>query len=76
VSLNPDYTSRGYGFVCFESAESAQRAVDDNADGKSGLVVQRYHPTDRRDIRKAFNNIYVKNFPATWTDEELGNMFS
>lgn len=26
-------------------------------------------------MRKAFNNIYVKNFPETWTDEDLKKTF-
>ena len=27
VSINPDYSSRGYGFVCFQTQESAIKAV-------------------------------------------------
>jgi polyadenylate-binding protein len=26
-------------------------------------------------MRRAFNNIYVKNFPATWTKEQLEKIF-
>jgi len=33
------YTSRGYGFVCFEEAESAAAAIKDNADQKNGYIV-------------------------------------
>lgn len=34
-----------------------------------------YNPKDRREIRKAFNNIYVKNFPPDWTEEKLRELF-
>lgn len=69
------YTSRGYGFVCFESAESAEAAVVDNEDGKNKYSVQRYKPTDRNQLRKSVNNIYVKNFPLTWDEAKLKEVF-
>ena len=28
VSLNPDYSSRGYGFICFQDKDSAQQALN------------------------------------------------
>jgi len=28
ISLNPDYSSRQYGFVCFQSPDGAQKAMD------------------------------------------------
>ena len=28
VSLNEDHTSRGYGFVCFDTEEAAESAVE------------------------------------------------
>jgi polyadenylate-binding protein len=41
-----------------------------------GFEVHPYAPKDRRDMRKIFNNIYLKNFPNTWTKEHLVEMFS
>jgi polyadenylate-binding protein len=75
ISLDGEYNSRGYGFVCFENAESAQAALDDTARSATEMVIQRYRPTDRRDMRKAFNNVYVKNFPATYTEDDLRKLF-
>jgi polyadenylate-binding protein len=34
-----------------------------------------YNPRDRREVRKAFNNIYVKNFPETWDEAKLKQVF-
>lgn len=67
ISINPDHTSRKYGFVCFESPEAAQKAL------KSDLPYEviKYAPKDKREFRKAFNNIYVKNFPTDWSEQKL-----
>lgn len=34
-----------------------------------------YNPKDRREVRKLFNNIYVKNFPADWNEQKLREIF-
>ena len=34
-----------------------------------------YAPRDKRELRRVFNNIYVKNFPASWSKEEVENYF-
>ena len=33
-------------------------------------------PKDKRDFQKVFNNVYVKNFPKEWTEENLKAMFA
>ena len=40
------------------------------------MTVIKYLPKDPREIRKIGNNIYVNNFPITWTTEFLTEMFS
>jgi hypothetical protein len=40
-----------------------------------GFEVDPYNPRDRRDIRKGFNNIYVKNFPESWDEAKLRELF-
>jgi RNA recognition motif-containing protein len=60
VSINPDHTSRGYGFTLFTDPSAAQRALDSK---DLPFEVLPYNPKDKKDLRKAFNNIYVKNFP-------------
>lgn len=34
-----------------------------------------YNPKDRREARKLFNNIYVKNFPESWDEKKLREVF-
>jgi polyadenylate-binding protein len=74
VSINPNYSSRGYGFVHFQTVELAQEAV--KASKELGIDVFPYAPKDRRDIRKTYNNIYVKNFPEEWNEQKLREIFS
>lgn len=73
ISLNDDYSSRGYGFICYQEESFAQNAVQA---GKVGEIEAfKYEPKDKRDFRKVINNIYVKNIPIEKTDEEIKKMF-
>jgi len=40
-----------------------------------GFQVHTYQPKDRRELRKIHNNIYVKNFPNTWDEAKLKEIF-
>lgn len=75
ISLNPDYSSRGYGFVCFQEKDGADKALTETRDKDEFQGVQ-FKPKDRREIRKAFNNIYVKNIPDNYNEEEVLKLFS
>jgi polyadenylate-binding protein len=66
ISLNPDHSSRKYGFICFVNPDSAKAALQSGP-----YEVIKYAPKDKREFRKAFNNIYVKNFPMTWSEADI-----
>jgi RNA recognition motif-containing protein len=68
VSINRDYTSRGYGFVCFASPELAQIALTAATENNLGFEVYPIQPKDKREMRKSFNNIQIMNFPSYWTE--------
>lgn len=70
VSLNPDYSSRGYGFATFQSPEEASQAVTKSNPDK--YVVLPYNPKDRKAIQRVYNNVFVKDFPkADFTEDDL-----
>jgi len=74
VSLNGDHSSRGYGFICFQDESSAAKAVSLSASDES-TVAMKFEPKDRRQFRKLINNVYVKNIPLTYTDDQVKDMF-
>ena len=75
ISLNPDHESRGYGFVCFQDPTSAESALQAGNDQELNQVIK-YQPRDKREFRKIYNNIYAKNFPENFTEEDVRTLFS
>lgn len=76
--MNEDHSSRGYGFVCYDSAEDAAKAcelMDEKANHRECIAIK-WNPKDRSDVRRVFNNLYVKNYPDNFTDEELMGLFT
>ena len=75
-----DGLSRGYGFVLYKLPESAQNAIKETngiklKDGKKNLVVCWFEKNRKKNPLK-FNNIYVKNIPLNWTDDDVRNYFA
>lgn len=66
--------SNGYGFVCFQRSDDAIKAVETGKTDSFEII--RYCPKDPREMRKIYNNIYVKNFRPDMTKEELVSLFS
>lgn len=73
ISLNPDYSSRGYGFICFQEEVSATNVL--NSQTIDGVQAIKFEPKDRRHFRKVINNIYVKNIPVGKTNDDIKEMF-
>jgi len=84
VVTDPTGSSRGYGYVHYESEESANTAIE-KVNGmllnNKKVYVGRHIPKRERDnktaeARKNFTNIFVKNLDESVTDEEISSMFS
>lgn len=74
VSLNEDHSSRGYGFVCFRDAASASAALSKTTESEWNIGVK-FAPRDKKEFRKVYNNVYVKNIPVTWNEQDLRKVF-
>jgi polyadenylate-binding protein len=48
--------------------------LEESGDRKECLAV-RWNPRDRADARKMYNNLYVKNYPEEFSDEQLTALF-
>lgn len=72
--------SKGYGFVHYETDESALAAIEKvngmQIGSKTVFVGPFKKQVDRPDSRNShFTNVYVKQFPSTWTDETIKSVF-
>lgn len=70
-------TSNGYGYVRFEKEEEAAEAVS-KLNGKKiagqEIVVERFDKDAKAKVQ-AKNNLYVKEFPKTWSEDDLKQRF-
>jgi polyadenylate-binding protein len=78
VDVSEPPVSNGYGFVCFQTAEDATKALAEGkvmAEGKE-LKLEAFKMKERNDPTKVSNNIYVKNFNPNWTEEVIRSTFA
>jgi RNA recognition motif-containing protein len=49
ISMNEDHTSRGYGFVCYETPEDAAKACEmmDESSTHQECIAVKWNPKDR-----------------------------
>ena len=81
VAMNAKRDSLGYGFVHYESQESAEQAIA-RVDGKviagEKVRVEAFKARKERSVGRSFNytNVFVKNLPDEWTQTDLEKAFS
>ncbi|CAO3630669.1 unnamed protein product [Cunninghamella echinulata] len=83
VALDAHGQSKGYGFVQYDSAEAAERAIN-SVNGMTlynqELFVGHYIPKHERiqkseEIKQKFTNVFVSNLVSDIKDEELYELF-
>eukprot|EP00607_Mallomonas_marina_P004625 CAMPEP_0182428938 /NCGR_PEP_ID=MMETSP1167-20130531/24762_1 /TAXON_ID=2988 /ORGANISM="Mallomonas Sp, Strain CCMP3275" /LENGTH=561 /DNA_ID=CAMNT_0024612169 /DNA_START=403 /DNA_END=2088 /DNA_ORIENTATION=+ len=79
VATDDNGVSKGYGYVHYETAEAAQDAIlkvngmmMEDQEVYVGLFVRRQDRAGQSD----WTNLYVKQFPDTWDDAKLMEVFS
>jgi polyadenylate-binding protein len=70
VSIDENHLSKGYGFVSFKEADSATEALS-ATNSRAETIGVKYAPKSKAEFRKAFNNIFIKNMPDEWTEQDL-----
>lgn len=66
----------GYGYVQFKEKESAEKAItglNGKILGGKAIIVQKFNPKRSRPVMNWKTNLYVKNFPKSWTEEQVTN---
>jgi len=83
VAVDEKGESRGYGYVHYELADSADKAIQRLngmlIEGKKVVVTHHVSRKEREskaeELRKNFTNVYVKDLDKDVTDEELLALF-
>merc|ERR1719352_745058 len=79
VACDAEGKSKGYGFVHFESEDSAKQAIErvnDMQIGEKTVSVEKYTKvTDRDTEPKEFTNLYVKKMPRSWDEAKIKEVF-
>lgn len=84
IMTDENSSSRGYGFVHFETNEAAEAAikqVNNMLLNDKKVYVGRFMTRSQRtetmgSSNKRFTNVYVKNFGDTFDDQKLSDMFA
>lgn len=78
VATDEAGVSKGYGYVHFETAEAAQDAIQkfngtliDDIEVHVGIFVKRQDRAGQAD----WTNLYVKQFPLSWDENRLKDLF-
>jgi len=83
VATDEHGNSKGYGFVHFETEEAANKAIE-KVNGMllsdKKLYVGRFIPRKDREkdlgeMAKKFTNVYIKNFPDSFDENKLKDLF-
>lgn len=79
VATDENGNSKGYGYVHYETAESAQEAIQ-KLNGYSledkEVIVGTFLKRNDRSGQTKWTNLYVKQFPESWSDETFTKLFA
>jgi len=79
VAMEGNGSSKGFGYVHFETEEVAQKAIDAVNEklvaGKKIYVGKFERRTERSTTVSRYTNVYVKNLPQEWDEQKLKDSF-
>ena len=78
IAEDEEGESMGYGFVLYENEENAKKAIAECHGkiwkNKKLFVCQFQKNRPKKPLR--FNNLYVRNIPKNWSEDDVRNYFS
>ena len=78
IAEDEDGEPMGYGFVLYNTEEGAKKAIKEcngkEFHGKKLFVAQFQKNRPKQEVK--YNNIYVRNIPKNWTEDDIRNYFS
>jgi len=79
LQVNSDLSSKGFGYIQYDSKEAAQAAINKlNGSVQMGKEIQaliHQQKTERGEAGEHFTNLFVKNIPTNYTEDQLRNLF-
>jgi polyadenylate-binding protein len=84
IATDANGNSRGFGFVHYDNAESANEAIE-NVNGMllndlevyvGPHILKKDRESKWQELIENFTNIYVKNFSLEWSKEDLEKLFT
>jgi polyadenylate-binding protein len=79
IEVMKEGVSKGYGYVQYDNKDSAQAAIQklNNTihNDKEISVLIHSKKTERGETSEHFTNLFVKNIPVDFTDEQLEQLF-
>lgn len=80
IATDPTGSSKGYGFVHYDSEDGAQKAIENVngmlLSGKKVFVSRFVRRSERAGAAETFTNVYVKFLPADWDQDKLRKEFA
>jgi len=79
VATDESGASKGYGYVHYETAEAAQDSIakfNGNLIDDMEVYVGAFVRRQDRAGQNAWTNLYVKQFPVSWSEDQLKELFA
>jgi len=79
IATDENGNSKGYGYVHYETGEAAEGAIaklNGHLLEDKEIYVGYFLRRQDRVSQVKWTNLYVKQFPESWTEADLGNIFS
>ena len=73
IPIDPNYKQKGFAYILFAKEEDAEKC---RAEMKGDESVQEFKQSEpKSEDDKIGNNLYIKNLPENWSDDDIRKLF-